>query len=128
MYMVSSQARNKKAGATSFGWPGRPIGVSLPNSGMSSGFCPPNGLSGVQMGPGATAFTRMPFLTRFFESERVNAVIAPLVALEARWRAELLFIVTDVQLMITDPAFRCGSAAWTMKNIAKMLVWKVRFS
>ena len=42
---------------------------------------PPNGLSGVQIGPGATPFTRMPFSIRFFDKERVKAVIAPLVEL-----------------------------------------------
>ena len=63
------------------GWPGRPMGVSSPNSGIFSGRWPPNGLSGVQIGPGATPFTRIPSPTRFSESERVKAVIAPLVAL-----------------------------------------------
>ena len=38
------------------------------------------GISGVQIGPGATPFTRMPFSTSFFASERVKATIAPLVA------------------------------------------------
>ena len=76
-----AQARNRKQGATSLGWPGRPIGVSFPKSLTSSGGWPPNGLSGVQIGPGATALTRMPSLTRFCDSDRVNAVIAPLVAL-----------------------------------------------
>ena len=40
------------------------------------------GFSGVQMGPGATAFTRILRLTSssFSESERVNAVMAPFVA------------------------------------------------
>jgi hypothetical protein len=37
------------------------------------------GMSGVQIGPGATAFTRMPRSTRFSASERVNATIAPFV-------------------------------------------------
>ncbi len=34
---------------------------------------------GVQIGPGATAFTRTPFGARFFERDRVNATIAPFV-------------------------------------------------
>ena len=62
------------------GWPGRPIGVFSPKVSSFSGLAPPHGLSGVQMGPGATAFTRMPSSMRFSDSERVNAVIAPLVA------------------------------------------------
>jgi hypothetical protein len=31
------------------------------------------------MGPGATAFTRIPFSTTFIDKVRVNEVIAPLV-------------------------------------------------
>jgi hypothetical protein len=38
-------------------------------------------MSGVQIGPGATPFTRMPFSTSFFANERVKATIAPFVAL-----------------------------------------------
>ena len=39
-----------------------------------------DGLSGVQTGPGATQFTRMPFGSRFAASDFVNAWIAPFVA------------------------------------------------
>lgn len=38
-----------------------------------------DGMSGVQIGPGATALTRIPFSITFIDSERVNEVIAPLV-------------------------------------------------
>ena len=38
------------------------------------------GINAVQMGPGATAFTRIPRSATAFESERVKATIAPLVA------------------------------------------------
>ena len=37
------------------------------------------GISGVQMGPGATAFTRIFFSASEPERERVKAVMAPLV-------------------------------------------------
>ena len=37
------------------------------------------GIKGVQIGPGATPFTRIFFSARDCASERVNAVIAPLV-------------------------------------------------
>ena len=72
-------AREKNhAAATSSGCPGRFIGVSLPNiSTFSAGY--DAGISGVQIGPGATAFTRMPRPTIEFESARVNETIAPLV-------------------------------------------------
>jgi hypothetical protein len=38
-----------------------------------------DGISGGQIGPGATPFTRIPFLASACDSERVNAAIAPLV-------------------------------------------------
>lgn len=38
------------------------------------------GINGVQTGPGATAFTRIPRSTRLFASERTSPWIAPLVA------------------------------------------------
>src|SRR3546814_1090445 len=79
MELASSHARKRKLGATSLGWPGRPIGVLSPKCSTFSGDAPPKGLSGVQMGPGATPFTRMPLSTRFSDRERVKAVMAPLV-------------------------------------------------
>jgi len=54
------------------------MGVSVPNfSTLSGGKV--DGISGVQIGPGATPFTRMPFLISDWLSARVNATIAPLV-------------------------------------------------
>lgn len=38
------------------------------------------GMSGVQIGPGATALTRIPLSERFSASERVKLVMAPFVA------------------------------------------------
>ena len=38
-----------------------------------------DGISGVQIGPGATPLTRMPFSTSASDRERVNATIAPFV-------------------------------------------------
>src|SRR3546814_7686665 len=37
-------------------------------------------------------------------------------------------MVTEVQLTMAAPRFRCGRTAWVRKNMAKMLVWKVRRS
>src|SRR5688500_14515866 len=56
----SADARNTYAGASSAGWPARPRGVFLPNSGRASFGWPLLTCSGVQIGPGATALTRMP--------------------------------------------------------------------
>ena len=60
------------------GSPARPIGVSEPNSAT---FFPEKlaGIKGVQMGPGATPFTRMPRCTTWRARERVKATIAPFV-------------------------------------------------
>ena len=55
----AGEARKTKAGATSAGWPARPSGVSEPNCSIFS-VSWVAGCSGVQIGPGATAFTRMP--------------------------------------------------------------------
>jgi hypothetical protein len=57
MKLDSWLAKNTYAGATSAGWPARPIGACLPNSGIFSGGWPWLGCNGVQTGPGATAFT-----------------------------------------------------------------------
>jgi len=76
-------ARKTKAGAISAGW--RPI--APPAGGRRQGgaraFSGPKlaGISGVHTGPGATALTRTPRGSSAAESERVNATIAPLVAL-----------------------------------------------
>jgi hypothetical protein len=69
---------NTKLGAISSGWPGRPSGTSEPKVSISfDGKV--DGMSGVQIGPGATPLTRMPLSASACESERVKAVIAPLV-------------------------------------------------
>ena len=59
--------------------PARPIGTSEPKL---CTFLPGNvdGISGVQIGPGATPLTRIPFFTTAWASERVNVTIAPFVA------------------------------------------------
>ncbi len=80
MYEESSQARNRKHGATSFGWPGRFIGVSAPKL-FTLFSSKVDGISGVQIGPGATPWTRMPFSASDCASDRVNDVMAPFVAL-----------------------------------------------
>src|SRR5690606_12195002 len=79
MYEASLLARKTKQGATSAGWPALPMGASVPNSATCLGL-KVEGISGVQMGPGATAFTRIPFFINAAESERVKETKAPLVA------------------------------------------------
>src|SRR4051794_4453054 len=78
MYDESSEARNRKHFATSCGCPGRFIGTSLPKvSTFSAGNV--DGIKGVQIGPGATALTRIPFSISAIDSDRVKATMAPFV-------------------------------------------------
>jgi hypothetical protein len=79
MYEESSEARKTKLVAISSGSPARPSGVSEPKVATSSAGNV-EGMSGVQIGPGATAFTRIFLSISACESERVKATIAPLVA------------------------------------------------
>src|SRR3546814_7749062 len=69
------------------------MGVLSPKCSSFSGLAPPLGLSGVQIGPGATAFTRMPSPTRFSDSDRVKAVIAQI------GRAHVCTPVTNAHLV-----------------------------
>ena len=55
------------------------MGVPAPNSATSSAL-KLAGMSGVQIGPGATALTRMLRSFSACDSERVKATMAPLVA------------------------------------------------
>lgn len=76
----SAEASSTYNGAIPAGWPGRPRGVWEPKSGSFSGGWPPEGWSGVQYGPGATAFTLMPLLLSCLARHFVNDPIAALVA------------------------------------------------
>src|SRR5690606_18825235 len=72
-YEDSREARYTYAPASSAGCPARPSGVSEPNFSTFSSPQPVAGMSGVQIGPGATAFTRMPFLPASVASAFTNA-------------------------------------------------------
>ena len=68
-----------KDGATSSGSPARCIGALDPCFAVFSS-SKLAGISGVQIGPGATALTRMPRSSRAADRLRVSATMAPLVA------------------------------------------------
>ncbi len=75
----SWEARKTKAGESSTGWAGRPIGEVPPNwetvsPGMEAG------IMGVQTGPGATVFALSPYWTTSWASPLVKVTMAPLVA------------------------------------------------
>lgn len=76
MKLLSALAKNTKQVATSLGCPGRPIG--LVNSFCAFSFMVA-GMSGVQIGPGQTALTRMPCEICWLERARVKATMAPFV-------------------------------------------------
>src|SRR6185437_5901407 len=63
--------------ASSAGWPGRFIGTCLPKLATASGG-KVEGMSGVQIGPGATEFARIPRLTSNCARPAVKFWIAPL--------------------------------------------------
>ena len=73
MYDESSQARKRNEGATSFGWPGRFIGTFAPKL-LTLAAEKVEGISGVQIGPGATPLTRMPFSTSAFANGRARVL------------------------------------------------------
>lgn len=63
----------------------RPVGTSEPNLATSSAGSVA-GVNGVQIGPGATAFTRIPFSTRACDNERAKLTMAPLVEAQSnKW-------------------------------------------
>jgi len=76
MELLSGLARNTNTVAISLGCDGRPIGAV-------NCFCASSvivaAINGVQTGPGATAFTRTPLPTYWFDKPRVKDTIAPLV-------------------------------------------------
>jgi hypothetical protein len=74
--LLSLLAKNTKHVATSLGWPGLPIGDVKLFCAFSSIVA---GMRGVQIGPGQTQLTRIPFPICWFERARVKATIAPFV-------------------------------------------------
>lgn len=74
MKELSVEAKKTTHVAISEGCPGRPIG--LVNSLIAFSLIVA-GMSGVQTGPGATAFTRIPFPTNWLLRPRVKEMMAP---------------------------------------------------
>ena len=79
MKELSWQLRNRIAGATSLGCPGRPSVLDLPKRSTFSGG-KDAGINGVQIGPGATPLTRIPRGANLCAIARMNDRIAPFVA------------------------------------------------
>ncbi len=83
------------------------------------------GMSGVQIGPGATAFTRMPSGASNCARPLVKLAIAPFVAAYASNCGDGSSAWIDVVLMIDAPGFMCAAAAFARKNMLSMFVRKV---
>lgn len=74
--LLSLLAKNTNTVAISLGCDGLPIGAV---NCLIASVDIVAGMSGVQTGPGATALTRMPLDTYWFDKPRVNEMMAPLV-------------------------------------------------
>ena len=65
--------------ANSAGCPARPSGAVAPKVTTLPSDAPPDTCSGVQIGPGATPFTRMPFGPSCLASDFTKFIVAALV-------------------------------------------------
>ena len=83
------------------------------------------GMSGVQIGPGATLLTRMPFSPSSWARLATKLAIAALVAAYGASVGEGMSEFTDELPMIDEPGAMCGTAALHRWNIAEMFVRKV---
>src|SRR3954454_4718309 len=98
--------------ASSLGWPARPGGAVWPKLfTFSSGMV--EGINGVQIGPGATLFTRMPFGPNSCARLAQKLATAAFVAAYGASSGEGMSELTDELPMIADPGFMCGTAALT---------------
>src|SRR5215212_4765601 len=84
------------------------------------------GISGVQIGPGATLFTRIPFSPSSWARLAVKLAIAALVAAYGARVGFGMSEFTEELPMIDEPAAMWGSAALQRWNMAEKFVAMVR--
>src|SRR4051794_27692868 len=84
------------------------------------------GMSGVQIGPGATQFTRIPFFPSIWASPPVKFWMAAFVAAYGRRCGLGLSAWMDVVLMTDAPFARYGRASRHSQNMAYRFVFIVR--
>src|SRR4051812_39137696 len=84
------------------------------------------GISGVQIGPGATLFTRIPFSPSSWARLAQKLAIAAFVAAYGASVGDGMSELTEELPMIAEPGFMCGTAALARWKNAPMLVSKVR--
>src|ERR1700736_2148253 len=120
MYDASCEAKNATAPATSSGCPKRPIGIlettSSANLSTASFDSPVLPRIGVTIGPGATAFTRMPRPASSLAAVLARERSAAFVAEYALVPALPLLPATLVFKMIDAPLFRNGKAFWIVEK------------
>src|SRR4051812_23636488 len=85
------------------------------------------GISGVQIGPGATLFARMPLLARDWARAAHMLAMPALVASYASSVGTGLSELTDELPMMLPPSGMCGTAALVRWKNADRLVAMVRF-
>src|SRR6266436_5022321 len=126
MYDASCEAKNATTAATSSGCPNRFIGtfatISFANSSKASFGNPVLPKIGVTIGPGATAFTRMPRPTNSAAAVLAKERSAAFVAEYALAPAVPVLPATLVFKMIDAPSFSRGSAFWIVKYAPLMLI------
>src|SRR5918997_1778858 len=83
------------------------------------------GISGVQIGPGATLFTRIPFSPSSWARLAVKFAIAAFVAAYGARVGDGMSELTDELPMIAEPGAMCGTAALQRWSIASTLVRNV---
>jgi hypothetical protein len=83
------------------------------------------GMSGVQIGPGATLLARMPFSPSICARLAVKFAMAAFVAAYGARVGDGLSELTDELPMIDDPGATSGTAALHRWNIAEMFVANV---
>src|SRR6266496_5118761 len=104
--------------------PARPSGTFLPKfSTLSSGIV--DGMSGVQIGPGATLFTRMPFPPKSCARLAAKFAMAAFVAAYGANVGDGMSEFTDELPMMDEPGAMCGTAALQRWNIAETFVANV---
>jgi len=75
-----------------------------------------DGISGVQIGPGATQLTRMPLSASSWASPAVKLAIAPFRGRVGESCGDGDFELIEVALTIALPGLRCGNAVLTGKH------------
>src|SRR5260370_32742847 len=127
--LLSSEARNTTALAISSGSPSRPSGTVVTSDLticlLCSSVCPRLLMSGVLVGPGLTALTRIWRACRSRVQLRAKERIAALVALYTLLRGSTLIELIAAFMMIDPPSCKSRSAFCTVQSNPLTLTFNV---